>query len=70
MENRYLLLLSYCFAFYALSAASPACIQTTDGVIVFTNPAFTGTSHTVHLQVISDNIIRVIAVPVKERAPA
>jgi alpha-D-xyloside xylohydrolase len=54
------------FAFNDLLAAPPAYIQTKDGVIVFTNPAFTGTSNAVKLEVISDNIIRVTAAPGKE----
>ena len=49
-----------------LLAESPSYIQTKDGVIVFTDSVFTGTSHAVKLEVVSDNIIRVIASPVKE----
>lgn len=37
-----------------------------DGVIVYTNPAFTGQSYIVKLQVISNNIIRVLAAPGKD----
>src|SRR6266496_1184635 len=51
-----------------LLAEPPSYIQTKDGVIVFTDPLFTGTSTAVKLEVISDNIIRVIAVPGKEIA--
>ncbi len=58
------------FAFNDLLAAPPSYIRTKDGVIVFTDPAFTGTSNAVKLEVISDNIIRVTAVPGKELAPA
>jgi alpha-D-xyloside xylohydrolase len=47
-------------------AAPPSYIQTKDGVIVFTDPLFTGTSKAVKLEVVSDNIIRVIAAPAKE----
>ena len=63
-----LLLLSFLFSsvFNVLLAEKPAYIQTRDGVIVFTDPAFTGTSHAVKLEVVSDNIIRVIAAPGKE----
>jgi alpha-D-xyloside xylohydrolase len=53
-------------AFNALLADSPSYIETKDGVIVFTDPAFTGTSNAVKLQVISDHIVRVIAAPGKE----
>jgi hypothetical protein len=35
----------YDFSFNHLLAARPAYIQTKDGVIVFTDPAFTGRSH-------------------------
>jgi alpha-D-xyloside xylohydrolase len=70
--KRSLLLLSMlsAFAFNAVLAAPPSYIQTKDGVIVFTDPAFTGTSNAVKLEVISDNIIRVIVAPGKEIAPA
>ena len=70
--KRFLLLLSMlcAFAFNDLLAAPPSYIQTKDGVIVFTDPAFTGTSNAVKLEVISDNIIRVIVAPGKEIAPA
>jgi alpha-D-xyloside xylohydrolase len=57
------------FAFNDLLAAPPSYIQTKDGVIVFTDPAFTGTSNAVKLEVISDNIIRVIVAPGKEMVP-
>ena len=70
MKLRLLLLNFLFFAFInAVLAAPPSYIQTKDGVIVFTDPAFTGTSNAVKLEVISDNIIRVIAVPGKEIAP-
>lgn len=70
--KRFLLLLGYFFAFSvnALLAAPPSYIQTKDGVIVFTDPVFTGTSNAVKLEVVSDNIIRVIAAPGKEIAAA
>ncbi|MEP7377415.1 MAG: TIM-barrel domain-containing protein [Chitinophagaceae bacterium] len=63
-----LLLLSFLFSslFNVVLAERPAYIQTRDGVIVFTDPAFTGTSHAVKLEVVSDNIIRIIAAPGKE----
>ena len=63
--KRSLLLLSMlsAFAFNDLLAAPPSFIQTKDGVIVFTDPAFTGTSNAVKPEVISENIIRVTAVP-------
>jgi alpha-D-xyloside xylohydrolase len=58
-----LLLLSFLFssAFNDLLAEPPSYIQTKDGIIVFTDPAYTGTSQAVKLEVVSDNIIRVIA---------
>ncbi len=51
-----------------LLAAPPSYITTPDGVIVFTDPLITGTSNAVKLEVITDNIIRVIAAPGKEIA--
>ncbi|MEO6721072.1 MAG: TIM-barrel domain-containing protein [Ferruginibacter sp.] len=54
--------------FNTLRAEPPSYIQTEEGVIVFTDPAFTGVSNAVKLEVIADNIIRVIAVPGKEIA--
>jgi alpha-D-xyloside xylohydrolase len=58
------------FAFNDLLAEPPSYIQTKDGVIVFTDPVFTGTSNAVKLEVISDNIIRVTAAPGKEMGTA
>jgi alpha-D-xyloside xylohydrolase len=68
--KRPLLLLSCFFAFAIndIFGAPPSYIQTKDGVIVFTDPVFTGTSNAVKLEVISDNIIRVTAAPGKEIA--
>jgi alpha-D-xyloside xylohydrolase len=54
---------------HALLAAPPAYETTPDGVIIYTDPLVTGTSHAVKLEVIADNIIRVIAAPDKEIAP-
>jgi alpha-D-xyloside xylohydrolase len=70
--KRPLLLLSCFFAFAIndIFGAPPSYIQTKDGVIVFTDPAFTGFSNAVKLEVVSENIIRVIAAPGKEMAPA
>src|SRR5687767_1522240 len=53
----------------ALLAEPPGYITTPDGVIVFTDPLVTGTSNAVKLEVIADNIIRVIAAPGKKLAP-
>ncbi|WP_205513609.1 TIM-barrel domain-containing protein [Longitalea arenae] len=68
--KRYLLLVSYLFVFAIndVLAAPPSYIETKDGVLVFTDPAFTGTSNAVKLEVVSDNIIRVIAAPGNEIA--
>src|SRR5215216_5754493 len=67
MKKRLLLLNFLCFSFInVLLAEPPSYIQTKDGVIVFTDPAFTGSSNAVKLEVVSDNIIRVIAAPGKE----
>ena len=62
MKLRLLLLNFLFFAFInAVLAAPPSYIQTKDGVIIFTDPIFTGSSRAVKLEVISDNIIRVTA---------
>lgn len=52
-----------------LLAEPPSYITTPDGVIVFTDPLITGTSNAVKLEVITDNIIRVMAAPGKEMTP-
>ncbi len=71
MKLRLLLLNLLFFAFIdAVLAVPPSYIQTKDGVIVFTDPIFTGISKAVKLEVVSDNIIRVIAAPGKEIAAA
>ncbi len=67
MKKRLLLLNFLLIGFLnALLAELPSYIKTNDGVIVFTDPLFTGTCNAVQLEVISDNIIRVIAAPGKE----
>lgn len=53
-----------------LLAVPPAYIKLPDGVIFFTDSLFTGSSHTIKLEVVADNIIRVIAAPGKELASA
>lgn len=69
MKLRLLLFSLLNIAFFnALLAGPPAYITTPDGVIVFTDPLVTGTSNAVKLEVVSDNIIRVIAAPGKEIA--
>ena len=49
-----------------LTAKPLSYIKEKDGVTVFTDPLITGKSNTVKLEVIADNIIRVIAAPGKE----
>ncbi len=66
MKIRLLLNFLCLFVANVLLAEPPSYINTEDGVIVFTDPVFTGTSNAVKLEVISDNIIRVIAAPGKE----
>lgn len=67
MKLRLLLLAFICTSqFNVLLAEPPSYILTNDGVIVFTDPVFTGISAAVKLEVVSDNIIRVIASPGKE----
>jgi alpha-D-xyloside xylohydrolase len=69
MKLRLLLLNFLCFSvFTVLSAEPPSYVKTENGVIVFTDPIFSGTSNAVKLEVISDNIIRVIAAPGKDIA--
>lgn len=51
-----------------LSAAPPAYITLPDGVLLYTDSLHTGSPHAVKLEVIADNIIRVIAAPGKEIA--
>ncbi len=70
MKKRLLLLYVLCASFLStLLAGPPSYVRTKDGIIVFTDPVFTGASRAVKLEVISDNIIRVIAAPGKEIAP-
>ncbi|WP_343672313.1 TIM-barrel domain-containing protein [Chitinophaga sp.] len=52
-----------------LKADPPAYIKLPDGVLVYTDSLFTDLSHAVKLEVIADNIIRVITAPGKEIAP-
>jgi alpha-D-xyloside xylohydrolase len=67
MKSRLLLFSLLTSSIFNISLADPpSYIQTKDGIIVFTDPVFTGTSNAVKLEVISDNIIRVIAAPGKE----
>jgi alpha-D-xyloside xylohydrolase len=71
MKLRLLLLNFLFFAFInAVLAAPPTYIQTKDGVIVFTDPGFTGSSRPIKPEVISDNIISVTATPGTEIAAA
>lgn len=53
----------------AVSAGTPSYKTTPDGVIIYTDPQVTGISNAVKLEVIADNIIRVIAAPGKEFTP-
>ena len=66
----FLLCFVYVSVLNVLLAEPPSYIQTKDGVIVFTDPLFTGVSNAVKLEVVADNIIRVIAAPGKKLAPA
>jgi alpha-D-xyloside xylohydrolase len=63
-----ILLVFVCLAFFKAVKADPptSFIIVTDGVIVYTNPIYTGVSKAVKLQVVASNIIRVIAAPGKE----
>ncbi len=69
MKLRLLLFSIVCSSlFNALLAETPSYITTPAGVIIFTDSMVTGTSRAVKLEVIADNIIRVIAAPGKEMA--
>ncbi|THU41209.1 DUF5110 domain-containing protein [Niastella caeni] len=69
MKLRLLLFSILCTSlFNAVLAESPAYRTTPDGVIIFTDPLVTGAPGAVKLEVIADNIIRVIAAPGKEIA--
>jgi len=71
MKIRLLIFTVFGFSlFNVVLAEVPAYIQTNEGIIVFTNPAFTGRVNAVKLTVIADNIIRVIAAPGKEITPS
>ena len=65
--NRLLLLSLLCVSTVNVLLAKPlSYIKEKDGVTVFTDPLITGKSNTVKLEVVADNIIRVIAAPGKE----
>ncbi|HEV8285905.1 MAG TPA: DUF5110 domain-containing protein [Chitinophagaceae bacterium] len=68
MKLRLLLLGSMFFSCFNVTLAEPppSYIPTKDGIIVFTDPLITGKPNAVKLEVVADNIIRVIAVPGKD----
>jgi alpha-D-xyloside xylohydrolase len=67
MNLRLLLLNLICFSgFNATLAQPPSYVSTKDGVIVFTDILNNGKPGSVKLEVVSDNIIRVIAGPGKD----
>jgi alpha-D-xyloside xylohydrolase len=53
----------------ALMAEPPAYKTTPTGVIIYTDPLVTGISNAIKLEVITNNIIRVIAAPAQEISP-
>ncbi|SKA37390.1 alpha-D-xyloside xylohydrolase [Chitinophaga eiseniae] len=55
--------------YHVSMAGTPFYLQTKEGVVVYTDPSFTGSSHAVRLYVVTDDIIRVVAAPGKETAP-
>src|SRR5688572_1504636 len=70
MKSRLLLFgILFISFFNAISADPPAYIREKDGVIVFTEPLTIGQPNAVKLEVVSDNIIRVIALPGKDILP-
>src|SRR5687768_12863200 len=64
----FLLTVSHAIVSLANPSSDPFVIVN-DGVIVYTNPLFTGTQYAVKLQVVANNIIRVLAAPGKEILP-
>lgn len=50
-------------------AKNPSYIQAKDGITIFTDPAFTGVPSVIKVQVVSDDVIRVIAAPGTEILP-
>lgn len=70
MKLRLLLFSLLAGAFFNdLLASPPVYVKLPDGVIVYTDPLLTGSPHAVKLEVVADNIIRVIAAPGKEIVP-
>lgn len=70
MRKRTLLFICLCATvFTAQTAEPPSYVLTKDGVVVFTDPVFTGTANAVKLEFVTDNIIRVIAAPGKDMTP-
>ena len=66
MKLRLLLLILLYFSFSnVLLAEPPSYVPTNDGIIIFTDPPFTGASKAVKLEVVS-KIIRVISAPATE----
>lgn len=49
-----------------LLAQAPSYKKTSDGIIAYTDSTYTGTSHAIKLEVISDDIIRVVLAPNKK----
>src|SRR5690349_21126650 len=70
MKKRLLLLSILCVSVVnVILAEPPSYIKTKDGIIVFTDSTVTGISNAIKLEVIADNIIRVLAAPGKEIVP-
>jgi alpha-D-xyloside xylohydrolase len=70
MKKRLLLLNWLVISFFTVFCAEPpSYIRTKDGIIVFTDPVFTGTINAVKLEVVAENIIRVTVAPGKEITP-
>src|SRR5688500_15040780 len=71
MQSVRLLALGCVFSFLSIAAKAgePSYIKTDDGIIIYTDPQFTGTSKAVKLEVVSDYIIRVLASPRKDILP-
>jgi alpha-D-xyloside xylohydrolase len=60
-----------CLSLFCFAKETPASfVKTPDGVIVYTDPLYTGTAHAVKLEVVADGIIRVVVAPGKELPPS
>lgn len=70
MKIRALIFISlFVFTVSALLAQTPSYLKLADGIIVYTDSTYTGTTHAVQLEVVCDDIIRVMESPCKKIVP-